>query len=67
MSELLPFMDHHPADSSAAFTLMALYEAMGHVLSLQYGGSEAHTVFFQRKKGEWEAAMQSKDIVTSIK
>ncbi|GIL71181.1 hypothetical protein Vretifemale_1790 [Volvox reticuliferus] len=54
-------------DSSAAFTLMALYEAMGHVLSLQYGGSEAHTIVFQRKKGEWEAATQSKDFVTSIK
>ncbi|KAG2485099.1 hypothetical protein HYH03_016195 [Edaphochlamys debaryana] len=55
------------ADSSAAFTLMALYEAMGHVISLQYGGSEAHTVFFQRKKGEWEATTQSKDMLTSIR
>jgi hypothetical protein len=40
---------------------------MGHTLALQYGGSEAHAVFFQRKKGEWEAATQGKDLFTSIR
>ncbi|GBF98113.1 phosphoinositide phosphatase [Raphidocelis subcapitata] len=54
-------------DSSASFHLMALYEDMGHTLALQYGGSEAHAAFFQRRKGEWEAATQSRDLVTSIR
>lgn len=46
---------------------MEMYEAMGHELAMQYGGSEAHAVFFQRKKGEWEATTQSRDIMTSIR
>lgn len=40
--------------------LMSMYEHMGNTLALQYGGSEAHSVFFDRKKGEWEATTQSK-------
>jgi len=55
------------SDASAALALMEMYEGMGHELARQYGGSEAHAVFFQRKKGEWEAATQSRDIVTSIR
>ena len=55
------------ADSPVALELMGMYEAMGHVLARQYGGSEAHAAFFQRKKGEWEAATHSRDIVTSIR
>ena len=39
---------------------MSMYEMMGNTISLQYGGSEAHSVFFDRKKGEWEATTQSK-------
>ena len=39
---------------------MGMYEQMGNTLALQYGGSEAHSVFFDRKKGEWEATTQSK-------
>ncbi|MEW5317861.1 MAG: hypothetical protein WDW38_009125 [Sanguina aurantia] len=53
--------------SSIAFVLMEQYESMGHTLALQYGGSEAHSVFFERKKGEWEAATQSRDVLTSIR
>jgi phosphatidylinositol 3,5-bisphosphate 5-phosphatase len=34
---------------------------------LQYGGSEAHTAFFQRQRGDWEAATQSRDLMTSIR
>ena len=34
---------------------------------LQYGGSEAHSTFFQRQRGDWEAATQSRDFLTSIR
>lgn len=54
-------------ESSISFVLMGMYEAMGDTLSLQYGGSEAHSAFFQRRKGESEAAMQGKDLVTSVR
>ena len=30
---------------------------------VQYGGSEAHSTFFQRQRGDWEAATQSRDLV----
>lgn len=36
-------------------------------LSVQYGGSEAHSTFFQRQRGDWEAATQSRDFLTSIR
>ena len=55
------------SDSSMAFNLMEMYEAMGHNLALQYGGSEAHAGFFQKKRGEWETTTQSRDLVTSIR
>lgn len=56
-----------PADSSIALVLMGMYEAMGHVIALQYGGSEAHSVFFQRKKGESNMATQSKEMLISLR
>ena len=34
---------------------------------VQYGGSEAHSTFFQRQRGDWEAATQSRDFLTSIR
>ena len=34
---------------------------------LQYGGSEAHSMFFQRQRGDWEAATQGRDFITSIR
>lgn len=34
---------------------------------VQYGGSDAHSAFFQRQRGQTEAATQSLDMVTSIK
>lgn len=55
------------AQSSAARELMDMYEVMGNVLSRQYGGSEAHSTFFQRQRGDWEAATQSRDLMTSIR
>ncbi|GAB4817891.1 hypothetical protein N2152v2_004937 [Parachlorella kessleri] len=54
-------------DSSLARQLLDGYECMGNTLSLQYGGSEAHTAFFQRQRGDWEPATQSRDVLTSIR
>ncbi|PRW58397.1 phosphoinositide phosphatase SAC1 [Chlorella sorokiniana] len=53
--------------SSLARHLMDSYEQMGHTLALQYGGSEAHATFFQRQRGDWEAATQSRDLLTSVR
>ena len=36
-------------------------------VDMQYGGSEAHSTFFQRQRGDWEAATQSRDFITSIR
>jgi len=36
-------------------------------MCVQYGGSEAHSTFFQRQRGDWEAATQSRDLMTSIR
>ncbi|WIA12381.1 hypothetical protein OEZ85_012427 [Tetradesmus obliquus] len=55
------------SDSSIALQLMEMYEGMGHTVALQYGGSEAHAAFFQKKRGEWEATTQSRDLMTSIR
>ncbi len=35
--------------------------------ALQYGGSEAHSTFFQRQRGDWEPATQSRELLTSIR
>ncbi|KAL4426372.1 hypothetical protein ABPG77_004666 [Micractinium sp. CCAP 211/92] len=53
--------------STMARHLMDLWERMGHTVALQYGGSEAHATFFQRQRGDWEAATQSRDLYTTIK
>jgi len=53
--------------SEIATQLMNLYESMGDCIALQYGGSEAHSVFFKRQKGTWEATTQSKDLMTSFR
>lgn len=54
-------------DCSLAYQLMEMYENMGNVLAWQYGGSEAHGTFFDRMRGQSEAATQSRDMVTSLK
>ena len=53
--------------SIVATELMNLYEAMGDCIALQYGGSEAHSKFFKRQKGSWEATTQSQDMMTSFR
>ena len=59
--------DEVRAHSSVGLQLMAQYEAMGDALAQQYGGSEAHAKFFQRFKGSWEYALQSKEMLTSFR
>jgi hypothetical protein len=53
--------------STMAAVLMRLYEQMGDALAHQYGGSNAHSGFFQRWRGDWSAARQSKDFLTTLK
>ncbi|KAK9847215.1 hypothetical protein WJX84_009767 [Apatococcus fuscideae] len=53
--------------SSLSRQLMAIFESMGHSLARQYGGSEAHATFFQRERGNWEAATQSRDLMTTLR
>lgn len=35
--------------------------------ALPAGGSEAHTAFFQRARGDWEAATQGRDLLTAVR
>ncbi|KAL6758620.1 hypothetical protein V8C86DRAFT_1459914 [Haematococcus lacustris] len=58
---------HVDDDSSIARVLSSQYEFMGDSLAMQYGGSDAHSVFFQRQKGGWEASTLGKDVITSIR
>lgn len=44
-----------------------MYEIMGNVIALQYGGSEAHGKFFERMRGRSEAATKSKELLTSLR
>lgn len=58
--------------SSHSLTLMSLPSLfLSHTFVLvrttQYGGSEAHAAFFQKKRGEWDATTQSRDLMTSIR
>eukprot|EP00210_Caulerpa_lentillifera_P008438 g8050.t1 len=52
---------------SLAYQLMEMYEIMGNVIALQYGGSEAHGKFFEKMRGRSEAATKSKELLTSIR
>ena len=55
------------AGSSLAKMLMQLWEAVGHQMAEQYAGSEAHTTFFHRARGDWQPAWQSRNFLTSIR
>lgn len=54
-------------DSSVALTLMDMYQAMGDVLALQYGGSEAHTPILAARRGQWRVATQTKEAIVSMR
>lgn len=49
-----------------ADSLMALYEAMGDTLALQYGGSAAHNKIFSERRGHWKAATQSQEFIRTL-
>ncbi|KAI5061167.1 hypothetical protein GOP47_0023672 [Adiantum capillus-veneris] len=53
-------------NSSLAITMMELYENMGDVLALQYGGSTAHNKVFSRWQGKWDATIQSQEFFRSL-
>lgn len=42
------------------------YERMGNCLAMQYGGSQAHSQYFHRQRGDWNAKVQSRDLVTTL-
>lgn len=53
-------------NSSLAITMMELYENMGDVLALQYGGSTAHNKVFSKWQGKWDATIQSQEFFRSL-
>ncbi|KAJ9529967.1 hypothetical protein QJQ45_023245 [Haematococcus lacustris] len=57
---------HVDDDSSIARVLSSQYEFMGDSLAMQYGGSDAHSVFFQRQKGGWEASTLGKNVAQPV-
>ncbi|KAI3864773.1 hypothetical protein MKX03_034985 [Papaver bracteatum] len=53
-------------DDRLATDLMDLYEMMGDILSLQYGGSRSHCKIFRLRKGQWKPAVHTQDMIRSI-
>ncbi|KAI5078217.1 hypothetical protein GOP47_0005888 [Adiantum capillus-veneris] len=54
-------------DGTVGLALMGMYEKMGDVLALQYGGSSAHNTVLSNSQGRWKAATQSLDFLRAIK
>lgn len=55
------------SESGLAVTLMEMYENMGDVLAMQYGGSAAHNKVFSQRQGRWNATIQSLEFFRSIR
>ncbi|KAM1274661.1 hypothetical protein ACFX2I_024507 [Malus domestica] len=53
-------------DNPLAEDLMRVYETMGDVLALQYGGSAAHNKIFSETRGQWKAATQSQEFFRTL-
>ncbi|CAN4085122.1 unnamed protein product [Withania somnifera] len=53
-------------DTPLADNLMNLYEEMGDILALQYGGSAAHNKIFSERRGQWKAATQSQELFRTL-
>uniref|UniRef100_A0A5B6YTC1 Putative phosphoinositide phosphatase SAC3-like isoform X2 n=1 Tax=Davidia involucrata TaxID=16924 RepID=A0A5B6YTC1_DAVIN len=64
----LGFIDfpHTDLDSPLADDLMRVYETMGDMLALQYGGSAAHNKIFSQRRGQWKAATQSQEFFRTL-
>ncbi|KAH7296323.1 hypothetical protein KP509_26G019200 [Ceratopteris richardii] len=54
------------AGSTLAATLMGVYEKMGDVLAIQYGGSPAHNKIFPQVQGKWKALIEYEEMCRSI-
>ena len=50
-----------------ASVLMEMYEEIGDEIAQQYGGSSAHSVFFQNQKGMGATSSQGRDLLTSAR
>ncbi|WZZ83204.1 hypothetical protein YC2023_103776 [Brassica napus] len=46
--------------------LMEAYEKMGHVIAMQYAGSDAHTKMFSALRGDWNMMMKHRDMLTAV-
>uniref|UniRef100_A0A0D3DWU4 SAC domain-containing protein n=2 Tax=Brassica oleracea var. oleracea TaxID=109376 RepID=A0A0D3DWU4_BRAOL len=46
--------------------LMEAYEKMGHVIAMQYAGSDAHTKMFSDLRGDWNMMMKHRDMLTAV-
>ncbi|KAJ8562435.1 hypothetical protein K7X08_011726 [Anisodus acutangulus] len=53
-------------DDPLAEELMGFYERMGDTLAHQYGGSAAHNKIFSKRRGQWEAAIQSQEFFRTL-
>eukprot|EP00850_Spirogloea_muscicola_P023326 SM000347S13000 [mRNA] locus=s347:78024:83650:- [translate_table: standard] len=66
--KVMGFVDDDKIDqrSGVAAALMDMYQSMGDVLALQYGGSAAHNMVFPERQGKWRATTQSQEFLKSI-
>eukprot|EP00850_Spirogloea_muscicola_P018409 SM000168S02608 [mRNA] locus=s168:133636:139322:- [translate_table: standard] len=66
--KVMGFVDDDKIDqrSGDAAALMDMYQSMGDVLALQYGGSAAHNMVFPERQGKWRATTQSQEFLKSI-
>jgi len=56
-----------PLECDLANMLMDLYQSMGDVIALQYGGSEAHAPILSTSRGHSRVATQTKEALVSVK
>ncbi|KAK3261047.1 hypothetical protein CYMTET_30031, partial [Cymbomonas tetramitiformis] len=54
-------------NSGAMAVLMDMYQSMGDILALQYGGSEAHNKVFAQHRGKWKSLHRSQEFITSMR
>jgi len=54
-------------DEPLANDLMTLYEEMGDILAMQYGGSGAHNKIFSLRRGHWKAHIRSLEFLRIVR
>ncbi|KAK9022677.1 hypothetical protein V6N11_002923 [Hibiscus sabdariffa] len=62
------FTESQTIDQNSPLTedLMGVYETMGDILALQYGGSAAHNKIFCQRRGQWKATTQSQEFFRTL-